>query len=156
MQANHSALFRSVFAALLLGCADASVPPVASGHAVQITKAYPAPTTILCGGGANGFLVLVNVHMANTTSSPVTLQGVSSAAQYVRPEALSGTFLLVSPSLPFTPLYLRANDGSNYTTVSVKGTCPGPSGYGDFYLSLFLTTDSGQYATPSMLLSFKF
>ncbi len=151
LRAARSALF----AAALLGCAD-STPPSSAGHTVQVVKAYPAPTTIVCGGGATTFLILVNVYMVNTTPSPVTLVNVSTAALYVRPESLSGRYLLVSQSVPFTPLFLRANDGSNYTTVSVAGTCPAVSAYGDFYLSLFMTTDTGQYATPAMPMSFRF
>ena len=136
-----------------MSCSPDPGPPASSAYTVQIVDAFPAPTKIRCGGLATPFLILVNVYMANSTSSPVTLLRASSSAQYISPEALFGKNLLVSESLPFTPLYLRAHDGSNYSTVSISGTCPPPNGYGKFYLTVFMTTDSGQYATKPMLLS---
>jgi hypothetical protein len=144
----------AVFATTVLSCAESAAPPSFNGHTVQITRVSYSPSSVHCGfGPPTTYLFLVYVYMVNTTPSPATLLNVSSAAPYVQNPVLQPPTVLTRSSLPFTPLYLRANDGSNYTVVSIGGVCPSPSAYGSFYVTLFLTTDTGQYATSMFTLS---
>lgn len=151
---RRSRMSLALLAAALLSCKESAAPPSFHGHAVQITRVENAPDLVHCGDGPpTTYLFLVNVFMVNTTPSPATLLNVSSSAPYTNNLVLDPPTVLTRSSIPFTPLFLRANDGSNYTTVSLGGVCPLPSAYGSFYVTLYMTTDTGQYATTMMTLS---
>jgi hypothetical protein len=93
--------------------------------------------------------------MVNTTPNPVTLERVRASGVYLSgAPPVVGTITLVRESVPFTPLFLRANDGQALTTVSLAGVCPTSGGYGEIQVTLLMETDAGVFATPPLNIAF--
>ena len=142
----------TAFMALATGCAR-EAPSANDAYVVQITRSVHAPDLVHCGDKPTQFLFLFNVTMVNTTAAPVSLQRVKVSGQYLS-AGLVGQAALSYDAAPFTPLSLRAHDGEGLTTVSLGGTCPPLSQYGEIYVTLNLMTETGSYATTPVRLSF--
>ena len=157
-------VIRSVFVSstlmlsgLAAACAHATAPANANG-VVQIAEVSANPTTLNCPTASP---IYVNVRLVNTTTDSVTIVKVSSAGIIIRSSSaqLVGQSALTIASLSFTPAILRPHDGNATTTAILPAPCPhGVDAYGfvDAYVTLFVTTTTGQYSTKQVSVTFNY
>jgi hypothetical protein len=143
---------------LAAACASATAPGTANG-VVQIAEVSANPRTLNC---PNPTPIYVNIRMVNTTRDTVTVVKVSSSGLVVRaPSApqLVGQSAYTYDSLSFTPTMLRAHDGNAIVTVVLPAACLRGVALGgslDAYVTVMVTTTSGQYATRQLTVTFNY
>lgn len=136
-----------------------------AAYLVQIGSVIASPTTVDCGSAATN--AVFNVQLINTTAVDIHLLQVSSSGVVLRTSLDSNPSRQVYQiqSLPFSPTdaLVRAGDGDVTVRVFLAAACPDlrvfnaqggfvvPS-YADIAITLYLTTNSGQYTTAPLII----